>query len=106
MRQFYEVASTTKFAIAARASEETDANAPPDDPALDMGADRVDPIDSFMARHPRPVDRKHTLHGGAIRMAYAASLDVYSYLAKPRIANGLPHELKPSRGHDLHRLIG
>src|SRR5215472_11645433 len=59
-----------------------------------------------MAGHPRPVDWKLTLHGTCIRMAHAASLDAYPHLAWPRIAIGLPHELKPSRGHRLHRLVG
>src|SRR5216684_219621 len=102
----YDVASTAIFAIAAEASEEADAHALPDDPALYMGAERVDPADGLMAGHPRPVDWKRTVHGTGIGMAYAASLDAYPYLAQPRIANGFPHELKPSRGHGLHRLIG
>src|SRR5262249_25723305 len=101
----YEVASATIFAMAAGASEEADAHTLPDGPALYMGAERVDPTDGFMAGHPRPVDWKRTLHGTRIRMAYAASLDAYPHLAWPRIANGLPHELKPSRGHGLYRLI-
>src|SRR5215472_3053843 len=101
----YELASATIFAIAAGASEEADAHALPDGPALYMGAEHVDPTDGFMAGRPRPVDWKRTLHGTRIRMAYAASLDAYPHLAGPRIANGLPHELKLSRGHGLHRLI-
>src|SRR5215469_11343939 len=102
----YEVAFAAKFAIAAGASEEADADALLDDPALYIGAERVDPTDGFMAGHPRPVDWKLTLHGTGVRMAHAASLDAYPYFAWPRIANGLPHELKPSRGNGLHRLIG
>src|SRR5215471_2629406 len=102
----HQLAAAAKFAIAAEASEEPDAHALPDDPALYMGAERVDSTDGFMAGHPRPVDWKLTLHGTGVRMAHAASLDAYPYFAWPRIANGLPHELKPSRGHGLHRLIG
>ena len=62
----YEVASAAIFAIAAEASEEANAGAPPDDPALYMGAERVDPTDGFMAGHPRPVDWKHTIHGSGV----------------------------------------
>src|SRR6516165_2262872 len=102
----YEVTFAAKFAIAAGASEEADADALPDDPALYLGAERVYPTDGFMAGHPRPVDWKLTLHGTSVRMAHAASLDAYPYFAWPRIANRLPHELKPSRGNGLHRLIG
>jgi hypothetical protein len=76
-----ERSSATKFAIAAEASAEADAHALPDDPALYIGAERVDPTDGFMAGHPRPIDWKLTLHGSDVRMAYAASLDVYPYLA-------------------------
>jgi hypothetical protein len=102
----HQLTAAAIVAIAAEASEEADADALPDDPALYMGAERVDPTDGFMPGHPRPVDGKRTLHGSRIRMAYAASLDAHPHLAWPRIANVLSHELKPSRGHGLHRLIG
>jgi hypothetical protein len=77
----YEVASAAVVAIAAGASEEADAHALPDDPALHLGTERFDPTDGFMAGYPRPVDWKRTLHGTGIRMAYAASLDAYPYVA-------------------------
>jgi hypothetical protein len=102
----YEVPAAAIFAIAAKASEEADAYALPDGPALYVGAKRVDPANGFMAGHPRPVDWKHTVHSAGIRMAHAASLDANPYLAWPRIAIWLPHELKPSRGHSLYRSIG
>ena len=77
-----------------------------DGPAPYVSAERVDPTDGFIARHSRPVDGKGALDSAGVRMAYATSLDAYPYLACPRFANGLPHKLKPSRGHGLHRSIG
>jgi hypothetical protein len=102
----HEVSTPAPFAVSATATEEPDAYPVPDAPALYVFAERVDPTDGFMAGHPRPVDWEHTVYGSGIGMAYAAGLDAYPYLAWPGIANRLPHELEPSRGHGMHRLIG
>src|SRR5215831_4491899 len=101
-----KIAIAAKITIATRAAEKANAHALTDRPTLNAGTAGIYASDGFMAGYSRPVDWKLTLHGTGIGMAYAASLDAYPYLAWPRIANGLPHKLKPSGGHGLHRLIG
>ena len=85
----HEIAISTEFAITARASEEADTHALTNRPALDTGAQGVDPPDYFMSWHARPADRKNAFHRARIRVADPAGRDANAYL----IGTGLKKRL-------------
>jgi hypothetical protein len=60
----HEIAIAAVLAIATRTSEKPDSHALTDGPALDTRTKRIDPPDDFMARNPRPSDRKESVHRG------------------------------------------
>jgi hypothetical protein len=62
----HEIAIPAELAITARASEEPDAHALTDRPALDTGTERVDPPDELVAWDARPIDRELALYCAGI----------------------------------------
>jgi hypothetical protein len=70
-----EIAISTEFAIAARASEEADTDALTNRPPLDARAKGIDPPDHFVPRDARPASWKGAFHRGGIRVADTGRLD-------------------------------
>src|SRR5215469_5888074 len=62
----HEIAISTEFAITAGASEEADADALTNRPALHAGAKGIDPPDYFVPRDARPSDGKGAFHRAGI----------------------------------------
>src|SRR6516162_2518440 len=88
----HKVAAAAKFAITARAGEKADADPLADLPTANAGSHRVNAPDDLVAGNTRISDARETsLDSSGVRMAYAARLDAYPYLAWPGIANRLPH---------------
>src|SRR5262245_29066755 len=80
-----EIAISTEFAITARASEEADAYALTNRPALDARAKGIDPPDHFVSRDARPVNRERAFHCAGIRVADTGRLDANAHLTGARI---------------------
>src|SRR6516225_258048 len=101
----HEIAISTEFAITARASEEADTHALTNRPALDTGAQGIDPPDHFMPWHARPANRKEAFHRARIRMAYSAGFDTDSNLSRSRLGNRFLNDFQLPRFCYLYRFI-
>src|SRR5262249_2073253 len=76
----HEIAISTEFAITASASEEADTHALTNRPALNTGAQGIDPPDHLMPGHARPANRKKAFHRARIRVADPESRKANAYL--------------------------
>src|SRR5262245_37011530 len=93
----HEIAISTEFAITARASEEADADALTNRPALDARAKGIDPPDHFVPRDARPADWKGGFHRAGIRVADTARLDLNAHFTGTRIDHRFHYGFEFSR---------
>src|SRR5215470_1176631 len=81
----HQIASSTEFAMTARASEEADTDALTNLPALHARAERVNPPHHFVPRDARPDDWKGAFHRAGIRVADTGRLDANAHMTRPRL---------------------
>src|SRR5215470_9444218 len=101
----HQIASSTEFAMTARASEEADTDALTNRPALHARAKGVDPPDHFVPRDARPDDWKGAFHRAGIRVADTGRLDANAHLTRARIDQWLHYGFEFSRFRHLDCFI-
>src|SRR5215471_485015 len=93
----HEIAISTELAITARASEEADADALTNRPALHARAKGIDPPNHLVPWDTRPSDWKGAFHRASIRVADTGRLDANAHLTRTRIDQGLYYGFEFSR---------
>src|SRR5258707_15159684 len=97
----HEINISSVLAIATRTPEKPAPHPLTDGPALDTRTKRIDPPDDFMARNPRPSDRKESVHRGRIRVADPTCLHANAYLIGTGVEKRLSYFREFSRSREF-----
>jgi hypothetical protein len=91
--------------VATGSPKEPNADALPDAPAFDAGAQRVDDADGFMTWNARPLDGEKTLDRRRIGVTDTAGIDPNAHVGSTRVREWLPRQFQFARGNRLNSPI-